>query len=54
MASARQKAGAKPLPLYRLYPHEYSIWNAMHQRCRNRNIKEYPYSGGRGIRVCAR
>jgi hypothetical protein len=31
---------------------EYRIWNAMLQRCRNRNNKDYKDYGGRGINVC--
>jgi hypothetical protein len=26
----------------------------MHQRCKNPRCREYPYYGGRGIRVCRR
>lgn len=33
---------------------EYSIWNAMIQRCSNKNTKSYKYYGGRGISVCKR
>lgn len=33
---------------------EYSTWAAMLSRCRNPNVKEYPYYGGAGIRVCKR
>jgi hypothetical protein len=54
MAAASQTNATKPLSLYRRHPREYSIWVAMHQRCRNRHCKEYPYYGGRGIRVCRR
>lgn len=30
----------------------YGIWNAMKQRCFNKNSREYRYYGGRGITVC--
>ena len=33
---------------------EYRTWLAMHSRCTNASVKEYPYYGGRGIRVCER
>lgn len=33
---------------------EYAIWNSMKQRCLNKNNKQYPEYGGRGIRVCSR
>lgn len=33
---------------------EYRVWNGMLNRCRNSKMKEYPYYGGRGIRVCQR
>lgn len=33
---------------------EYSIWQSMHQRCRDPNCKNYTNYGGRGISVCAR
>lgn len=33
---------------------EYMIWAGIIQRCENRNLPEYPYYGGRGIRVCDR
>ena len=32
----------------------YNKWLRMLQRCYNPNCKEYPYYGGRGIRVCER
>lgn len=32
----------------------YLIWAAMLNRCRNKNVKEYPNYGGRGITVCER
>jgi hypothetical protein len=30
----------------------YHIWRGMKQRCRDRNAKDYPSYGGRGITVC--
>ena len=33
---------------------EYSVWDAMKQRCRNPNNKSYANYGGRGIRLCER
>ena len=30
----------------------YNIWVGMRQRCRDKNIKDYPNYGGKGIRVC--
>jgi hypothetical protein len=35
-------------------PPEYKIWGAMLQRCYNPRCREYPYYGGRGIKVCER
>lgn len=32
----------------------YSIWKGMKRRCLNTKSKEYPYYGGRGIKVCER
>jgi hypothetical protein len=32
----------------------YNSWEAMNQRCRNKNSKLYKYYGGRGIRICKR
>lgn len=32
----------------------YSVWCAMHARCRNEKHICYPYYGGRGVRVCDR
>lgn len=32
----------------------YIIWVNMRQRCANSKCRDYPYYGGRGIRVCAR
>ena len=31
----------------------YRIWGNMIQRCTNKNRKEYPRYGGKGIKVCA-
>jgi hypothetical protein len=33
---------------------EYSVWEAMHERCRNPKAFAYSRYGGRGIYVCAR
>lgn len=33
---------------------EWWVWKEMRARCRNKNHKDFPYYGGRGIRVCAR
>ena len=33
---------------------EYRIWKNMRGRCLNKNSKDYPYYGGRGITVCER
>lgn len=33
---------------------EYRVWATMHNRCSRPTCKEYPYYGGRGIRVCER
>lgn len=30
----------------------YKIWQCMKNRCRNSNLHEYQYYGGRGIKVC--
>lgn len=30
----------------------YRIWKAMHNRCNNKNTKDYEYYGGRGIVIC--
>src|SRR5436305_8277089 len=35
-------------------PKEYQIWEAIIQRCRNLKCREYPYYGGRGIKICER
>jgi len=32
----------------------YTVWNAMRRRCSNPKDPNYPYYGGRGIRVCER
>jgi hypothetical protein len=37
-----------------LVPPEYRIWSGLLQRCYNSNCREYPWYGGRGIRVCDR
>lgn len=33
---------------------EYGVWANVKNRTSNRNCKEYPYYGGRGIKVCKR
>lgn len=33
---------------------EYRSWRSMRSRCLNPNVKEYPYYGGRGIKICKR
>jgi hypothetical protein len=33
-------------------PDTYQSWNMMLQRCTNPNRSNYPYYGGRGIKVC--
>lgn len=33
---------------------EYVRWAIMWRRCRNKNYANYPYYGGRGIKVCKR
>lgn len=33
---------------------EYNSWRGMLQRCNNKNHKQYPVYGGRGIKVCKR
>src|SRR5262245_48508821 len=35
-------------------PPTYSIWSTMIQRCLNPNCREYPYYGGRNIKICDR
>ncbi|MES2942938.1 MAG: helix-turn-helix domain-containing protein [Pseudomonadota bacterium] len=37
-----------------LHTPEYMIWAAMKRRCTNKNTKEWPNYGGRGISFCAR
>lgn len=32
----------------------YQTWQCMLNRCRNRNTRQWPYYGARGIRVCER
>jgi hypothetical protein len=32
----------------------YRIWTGMKQRCRDPGVSQYPYYGGRGIKVCER
>ena len=32
----------------------YTAWTRMRNRCNNPNTPDYPYYGGRGIRVCKR
>jgi hypothetical protein len=54
MATACVIPEPKPLSFTRRHRHEYSIWAGIHQRCRNPRAREYPYYGGRGIRVCAK
>lgn len=33
---------------------EYKIWQAMKNRCLNKNVFGYEYYGGRGIKICKR
>lgn len=33
---------------------EFISWKQMRQRCSNKNLPDYRYYGGRGIRVCER
>ena len=33
---------------------EYSIWNSMHRRCKDKKHESYKLYGGRGIKVCKR
>ena len=42
---ANSKHGMSGTPIYR-------VWHMMLQRCRNKNNKNYPDYGGRGIKVC--
>jgi hypothetical protein len=44
---ANTKHGMKGKP-------EYQCWNAIRDRCHNKNSKDYPRYGGRGITVCDR
>jgi hypothetical protein len=32
----------------------YNCWKVLIQRCTNQNRDDYPWYGGRGIKVCAR
>lgn len=32
----------------------YAVWSGMMQRCGNKNHKQYPFYGDRGIKVCER
>lgn len=41
-------------PVGKTVTREYRIWGAMHRRCNYTPGKDYPYYGGRGIRVCER
>lgn len=36
------------------YTPSYSSWMAMKRRCENEKNSDYPYYGGRGIKVCER
>lgn len=36
------------------FPAEYNTWKHIRQRCLNPNDKDYPYYGGRGIKMCDR
>jgi len=33
---------------------EHHVWKTMRQRCSNKNNRDYPFYGGRGITVCQR
>lgn len=33
---------------------EYRAWQSLKNRCTNPNARDYPYYGGRGIKVCQR
>lgn len=35
-------------------PREYIVWNRLAVRCTNPGRKDFPYYGGRGIKVCER
>ncbi len=41
-------------PKRELWPREYQSWRQMRRRCRNRENKNYPDYGGRGITICER
>lgn len=47
-------------PLYTRYPNHggsktrlYRTWSSIKRRCQNKNTADYPYYGGRGIKVCS-
>jgi hypothetical protein len=42
----------QPSPYVKLYPAEHAIWCGIKSRCYNKNVKEYPDYGARGITVC--
>lgn len=42
----------QPRALSTRYPSEYSTWEHMHARCKNKGHRNYKNYGGRGIRVC--
>lgn len=44
---ASNKNGKSPSPLYK-------CWRSMKNRCENRQCRDYPYYGGRGISICER
>lgn len=48
----RQKPGY--VPVKRIAIPGRSSWSCMMRRCFDRNFADYPYYGGRGIRVCDR
>lgn len=33
---------------------EYAVWSGMRQRCNDHGAKNYPWYGGRGVKVCER
>ena len=41
-------------PLRERYPSEYATWTMVRQRCLNRNCKDYPRYGKRGITIAKR